>query len=81
MSWSASTSKVAAKDAVAKLRESFRANCPTPSTEEKEQFAKAATAAVERVKTTQPDGNGLVNISANGHHGSPEPFTLSVSKV
>ena len=42
MSWSASASSVRGVDAVAKLRENFKATYPTPATEVVEQFEAVA---------------------------------------
>lgn len=90
MSWSASVSNVARRDAVAKLRENFAATYKEPTTEVTEQF-EAACASCEAVfATVQPDLDGLVTVSAAGHANlghqktpgwSNDTFTLSIYQV
>lgn len=67
MSWSASASSVPARDAVAKLRENFATTYPTPTTEVVEQFEAAAKGLEGALASVQPDPEGLVGVSANGH--------------
>ena len=67
MSWSASISNVAAREAVAKLRENFIATHPEPTTEMAEQFEAAAKGVEHALPAVQPDPDGIVGVSAYGH--------------
>jgi hypothetical protein len=90
MSWSASVSSVAARDAASKLRENFAATYTAPTPEVVEQFEAAVRGLEGALTVVQPDLDGLVNVAASGHANpghlktpgwSNDTFTLTVYQV